>query len=622
MNKRFTRSALAAAVGLLVSAGALADDISPDVIQQIKAIQAVKANFSPAQKKMDSALAFGILGMNGDPSVASFTNAMPTIFANDVSPTQSSGTATANASSLVNVEFSGDTDAIAAAVNAVGGTVVYSAKSLDSLTAAVPLSSVASIAASNSVTSAKIPSGFTTHVGSLLTQGYISHEANKVVGTLGITGAGVKVGVISDSASAARVAALIASGDLGPNTTVLAGQASSGSDEGTAMMEIVQDMAPGAQLIFATANGGQAQFAANILALAAQGCKVIVDDVSYFAESAFQDGTVAAAINTVTAAGVTYFSSAGNSGSVTKNTSGTWEGDFLSGGAVSGPIATAGETGLVHNFGSGASPQNYDPLTAVTTAPIFLKWSDPNGASSNDYDFFLLNSTGTTLKTFSAAAQDGTVPQEPYEAFSCTQTVNNVTSQLCAVGDRLVVVLFNGATRALHIDTNRAKLAIATTGATTGHNAAAAANTMAATFWNSAKTGTKAFTGFPNTNESFSSDGPRRIFYNPNGTPIGGGVTFASGGGTLLQKPDFAAADGVSTRTPGFTSFYGTSAAAPHAAGIAALIMQARPNYTPAQVKAAMRATALDSMGAGVDRDSGYGIAMAYAAVQYAIAHP
>ena len=165
-------------------------------------------------------------------------------------------------------------------------------------------------------------------------------------------------------------------------------------------------------------------------------------------------------------------------------------------------------------------------------------------------------------------------------------------------------------------------MSIATSGATFGHNAGANTVSMAATYWNSAKTGARPFTGPANTNETFSSDGPRKIFYNPNGTPITpGNLLFATNGGTTLQKPDFAAADGVSTKTPGFLPFFGTSAAAPHAAGIAALILQAKPNYTPAQVKAAMRATALDSMAAGVDRDSGYGIIDAYGAVQYAMTH-
>jgi len=165
-------------------------------------------------------------------------------------------------------------------------------------------------------------------------------------------------------------------------------------------------------------------------------------------------------------------------------------------------------------------------------------------------------------------------------------------------------------------------VSIKTAGATFGHNAGLNTMSTAATYWNSARTGTRPFTGAANPNEVFSSDGPRKIFYNPNGTPITpGNFLFATNGGTTLIKPDIAAADGISTKTPGFLPFFGTSAAAPHAAGIAALIVQAKPAYTPAQIKTAMTATALDSMAPGIDRDSGYGIVMATLAITYALAH-
>ena len=77
-------------------------------------------------------------------------------------------------------------------------------------------------------------------------------------------------------------------GDLGP-VTILPGQAGTG-DEGTAMLEIIHDLAPGAQLFFATALGSITSFAQNIRDLRTAGCDIIVDDVFYFVESPFQDG--------------------------------------------------------------------------------------------------------------------------------------------------------------------------------------------------------------------------------------------------------------------------------------------------------------------------------------------
>src|SRR5262249_52750368 len=205
--------------------------------------------------------------------------------------------------------------------------------------AALPLAALETVAANGDVQSIQSAAEAVTNEGSLTSQGYITHTANQVVG-MGINGGGVTVGVLADSASPARVAALIASGDLPASTLVLPGQQgpSTGSDEGTAMMEIVHDMAPGANLIFATAFTSAASFASNILALQAAGAKVIVDDVTYLNEAAFQDGPIAQAVNQVTANGSIYFSSAANSGSLTLGTSGTWEGDFLPNGAIGPPI--------------------------------------------------------------------------------------------------------------------------------------------------------------------------------------------------------------------------------------------------------------------------------------------
>src|SRR5436853_1796241 len=147
------------------------------------------------------------------------------------------------------------------------------------------------------------------------------------------------------------------------------------------------------QLYFATAFNGITSFAQNIRNLRAAGCDIIVDDVFYFVETPFQDGQAASvvsntnggvviqAVNDVTASGALYFSSAGNSGNLNDGTSGTWEGDFVDGGPTASPLPLGNR---LHNFGGSA----FDTLTLATTNPINLYWSDPLGASSNDYDLF------------------------------------------------------------------------------------------------------------------------------------------------------------------------------------------------------------------------------------------
>ena len=109
------------------------------------------------------------------------------------------------------------------------------------------------------------------------------------------------------------------------------------------MLELVHDLAPGAQLFFATAFTSLTSFAQNIRDLRTAGCDIIIDDVIYFVESPFQDGApgvtntnggaVIQAVNDVTAAGAMYFSSAGNEGNINDGTASVWEGDFVDGGA-------------------------------------------------------------------------------------------------------------------------------------------------------------------------------------------------------------------------------------------------------------------------------------------------
>src|SRR5262249_36916574 len=88
-------------------------------------------------------------------------------------------------------------------------------------------------------------------------------------------------------------------------------------------------------------------------------------------------------------------------------------------------------------------------------------------------------------------------------------------------------------------------------------------------------------------------------------------------------KPDLAAFDGVSISNAGgfpacppFCAFFGTSAAAPHTAGVAALLLQKNPTLTPAAIQTAVRAGAVDIAGAGIDRASGFGGLDALSAIE------
>lgn len=452
--------------------------------------------------------------------------------------------------------------------------------------------------------------------GSVNSQGDTTHRAALARTTFNTTGAGIKIGVLSDTFNALGGANNdVLTGNLpGPgnpngNTTpvTVLQDLPTGTDEGRAMLQIVHDIAPGAQLFYATAFGGVASFAANIQALRNAGCDIIIDDVFYFNESPFQDGPIAQAVNTVTAGGALYFSSAGNAGSLLKGTSGVWEGDFVSAGVLANLPG-----GTVNNFTpGGSSPTTANPVPVTAGSFYTMFWSDPLGASNNDYDFFIFDSTLTILFDMGTGVQNGA--QDPFE----------ISAGGPFTGDRVVIFKSDAAApRALHLNTNRGRLTVATQGQSKGHNSAVNAFSCAATPTGPASAGV---TGpFPNPFsatsllENFSSDGPRRVFYNVNGTAITpGNLLFATNGGTVRNKPDITAADGVSTTlVGGLNPFFGTSAAAPHAGAIAALVKSANPNLTTTQIRSILTLSAIDIEGPGRDNNSGFGILDAFSAVQ------
>jgi subtilase family protein len=449
--------------------------------------------------------------------------------------------------------------------------------------------------------------GIGTNSGSVTSQGDKAHAADTARSTFGVTGAGVKIGVLSDDVC--NLASAQASGDL-PAVTVLSGQTGTcpGGDEGTAMLEIIHDLAPGAQLYFATAFGSITSFADNIRALRAAGCDIIVDDVGYYVESPFQDGqsgsvisptnggVVTQAVKDVAGGGTLYFSAAANSGNLNDGTSGTWEGDFADGGAATDPLAGAGR---LHSFGG----QLYNVVTDSTSV-VTLFWSDTLGGSANDYDIYVLSSNGATIFDASTDVQNGN--DDPFEILGPA-----------FAGERIVITKFSGSDRFLHLDTNRGELSIATAGNTHGHATTTAANTFSVAATPAQSPGPYP-SPFNSTNdvEEFSSDGPRRIFFNGGGSAITPG-NFSSTGGQVLNKPDITAADGVSVTGAGSfpDTFYGTSAAAPHAAAIAALVKSANLSLTASQITTALINSAIDIEASGFDRDSGAGIIMANTAV-------
>jgi hypothetical protein len=440
------------------------------------------------------------------------------------------------------------------------------------------------------------------------TQGDAAHRANDVRNTFGADGTGVKIGVISDSVR--NLTRSQANGNLPLDVTVLPGQSGIGSfdiGEGTAMLEIIHDLAPGAKLFFATGASdieGSDGMARNIRDLHFKyGCDVIVDDLLYADQLPFQDFNVAQAVNDVTKNGALYFSAAGNSGNYNDGTSGTWQGDFKNAGrpAISVP-PTGDPLYTFHDFGGGLISNRISRVFGDGFAIFRLFWSDPEGLSSNDYDLYVLDATLTTLRAISIDVQEG-------DGFP-----GEIVAGFFREGDRILIANYSGARpRAFYLDSfGSAEMALTTGGFIAGQAAAAEAFAVAAVPASVARNGI--FTPGPTTPfEVFSSDGPRHIFFNANGSPVTPGKFLFADGGIVRQKPDIAAADGVSTSLPQsfFSTFFGTSAAAPHAAAIAALLKSAVPNIKKEEMREILTSTALDIGPNGWDRVAGAGIVSA-----------
>ncbi|MDF2440834.1 MAG: hypothetical protein JWN98_1818 [Abditibacteriota bacterium] len=422
----------------------------------------------------------------------------------------------------------------------------------------------------------------TPATGAVVTEGDVTHEANVVRQRFRITGKNVKIGVLSDSVDYLEESQ--EAGELG-EVTVLPGQSGLGvgnTGEGTAMLEIIHDLVPDAQLFFATAYSGKEQFAKNIRDLRRAGCDIIVDDVFYLDESPFEYGPVARAIRDVTQAGALYFSAAGNNGNKNDGTSGTWEGNFR-------PVERI-KTGTPHNWGRGS----LNPLSSSSRGQtVTLQWADRGGASRNDYDLYLIDFSGQIIGA-SNNSQTGT--QDPFESFFSGNTQQSF----------VMATLFRGQARFLRLVSYEGRLGQNTPGSVADHNGIPECVSIAAV---------DASTSYPapfrggsaNPVEPFSSDGPRRLFFDYNGASLNG-TTGLAPGGKNIPKPDLSAADGVSTSVPFFRTFFGTSAAAPHAAALAGLLKSYNPGLSNTQIRRALSASASDIEAPGFDRDSGYGI--------------
>ena len=451
-----------------------------------------------------------------------------------------------------------------------------------------------------------------TNVGSVTTQQDPALRADEARSQFSVDGSGVSIGVLSNSFDVLnQYADDIASGDLPAGITVLQDFAedptSSSVDEGRAMLQLIHDIAPGADLLFATAFGGIAAFANNIIALADAGADIIVDDVFYFAEPFFQDGVIAQAVDDVVARGVQYFSSAGNSGTD------SYESFFRD----SGRSEATTFSGTAHDFdpGAGVDTRQLLRLEDGESLQISFQYDEPfaqNGGSgpTSDYDITLFVAGTNTIVAESTL--DNPLQGVPLEIFDFTnetgtaQNYEIVITRFSGSQNRLLKYIeFAGQADFLEFFTNSPTVV--------GHaNAEGAIAVGASAFFNTPEFGLN-----PPALNSFSSVGGVPVLFTDNGIRLStpddrGGPLFAAadGGNTTFFGSD------INFDSDSFPNFFGTSASAPAAAAVAALLRDAVPAATNAQIEQALIDTAIDIPPTGNDLASGAGFIQADAAIQ------
>jgi Subtilase family len=410
---------------------------------------------------------------------------------------------------------------------------------------------------------------------------------------LSVTGAGFTVGVLSDSFDyLGGAAADEANGALPPASQVQVlkdlpnPNNPPGSDEGRAMMQIVHDVAPGANLDFYTAFVSEQDFADGILALANAGCRVICDDILYFAEPFYQTGVVGKAVQTVEQEGVIFLTSSNNS-------------DSLGYQAAWNPIqtATVGSTVLhdTQNFGNGSPTQTVTVGASqnVSNATFVVQWNQPYGAVKSNLEVVVfLNNVVVATVTGNGS--------DPYIIFTLPQgnTYTIAVQNLSGPDPGLIKEVC--ISPAMPVTINGAN-----SGTVQGHEISPYALAVGAV--NAANT-----PGLDGTlqSENFSASGAgTQLWFNNDGSAIPGGP--------LVYNPvAVSGIDNINTTVPNFDPFFGTSAAAPSVAGVVADMLQANPNLTFARVKQILQQTALPF---GDPLVAGAGLVDAAAAVQLAM---
>ncbi len=413
------------------------------------------------------------------------------------------------------------------------------------------------------------------------------------------------------------------------------------SDEGRAMLQIVHDVAPGASLAFYGLTGSEADFANGVTLLANAGARVEADDIGFFDEPFFQDGIISHAIDSVVTRAsnpVAYFVAAGNDGELSyENTAPSFN----------TPSTTPPGEMLLNFDASGATTTVSLPLTIASFIPgelaaLVVEWDQPYATSGQIGDGpgatsqidvcvtappggdQILNLNGSPA-TCTGPNAVGTDPVQVLIFANPANSGANTPSETVTIQIGIVTGTHAPGRIKFVLEDDGAGSSInqfnTSSPTIQGHAFDANAGTVGAAFYgHTPRCGVT-----PASLAPYSSAGGDPVLFDAAGNPQTA---------VIRQKPDFVGPDGVNNTflgQPGtfgytngtsqcvingaFPSFFGTSAATPHVAAVAALLLQYNSGLTPAQIYTVLRNTA-SPMGATPNLNAGYGFIQADQAIK------
>ena len=632
----------------------LSDDAQRNMLSGLREAVAFKQSLSPAERKLGTDLVVSLRRSRGLP--------VPAQLAGKVAQAKRSTRSTARSMSVYRITGTPSAD-LTATVTSLGGKMRVVSERSGFMTASLPMGALLTLADHDDVQSIQpvrraLPQQVTS-------AGAVAHKVDQLSTVR--TGAGVVIGIVSDPVDPDELQ-LVYNESLSPanvyavdwsNATAADQETQSGAWSGVAnvawsevdggnaalaMLQVLHDIAPDATLVLTSyGRDGVAGMESAIDALANPpagaeypAADIVVDDLFFFDQSPFQDDVVAQAA-TAAAAGdpgqnidpVLYVTSAGDFGNQAAGTASSYEADYVATTFENTCDAADDDCNADFEFffGSGAySVHEFGGSPSVTLtkdlAELCLFWSEPLGAADSDYDLFVFDANGQWVDVGNNYVGDSSSPKE------CVSTDASLVSGNIAV---VAQVTSGSDDRFLHLsalplefETNGVVSLGAALSSTSGgaiRGQAGAADVLAVGAANVPDDGQGTPVPFAVTDAVaiYSADGSRRVFFAADGSPYTADDLSATGG-ELRSKPDIVAADGISLDLPNESSelvssdFFGTSASAAHAAGLAALLLEEKSNASPLEIADALRLTAVDIGDDGIDPNAGSGAADVQAA--------